>query len=374
MNKRLVLAAGLLAGTIIGAGIFSLPYIVGRLGVWLGLFYLAAFALVYFLVHFMYAELVLEEGPGHNFFHLAGKYFSKSAQTFSGIVILGELAMTLTIYLILAPVFMHLFLGLGGSAAMFLFWAVGSLLIFVKLGWLGRFESLDVFCILAVVFILVGASGFSFGNLPSLPQSVDWSLWLLPFGPLLFALSGRPAVTKMVEEYRKAESEGAGFSLERAVAWGTFVPAVLYAVFALAVLAVNPLVGPDTVTGLGLSPVLAAALGVLGFVAIWTSYSMMGLNLHEILAQDLKWPKRASGLFVVLLPLALYILGFRDFLGTIGVAGGLFLALEGIFIIAMWRRAFAGNKWRRVSILLYLIFLAAIAYQVVNSLYGVFAL
>jgi len=363
MSKRLFLAAGLLAGTIIGAGIFSLPYIMGRLGVWLGLFYLAAFALVYFLIHFMYAELILEEGLGHNFFHLADKYFSKPARFFSDIVILGELAFTLTIYLILAPVFMNLFVELSGSAALLVFWVIGSALLFVKLDWLGRAESLDVLCILAVIFILVGVSGFSFGNIPTLPQSAGWSLWFLPFGPLLFALAGRPAVTKVVEEYRRAKSEGAGFSLRGAIAWGTFVPAVLYAVFAVAVLAVNPAVGPDTITGLGLSPILAAALGILGFIAIWTSYSMIGLNLHEILSQDLKWPKRASGLMVILLPMALYFSGFRDFLGTIGIAGGLFLALEGIFIIAMWRRAFKGSRWTLPAGFLYLVFIASIAYQ-----------
>ena len=366
MNKRLVLAAGLLAGTIIGAGIFSLPYIVGRLGVWLGLFYLAVFALVYFLIHFMYAQLVLEEGPGHNSFHLADKYFSKPTRVLSDIVILGELAITLTIYLILAPAFMNLFLGFGGSTTLLIFWVIGSVLIFIKLDWLGRAESLDVFCILAVVLILAGASGFDFGNVPALPRAADWSLWLLPFGPLLFALSGRPAIAKVVEEYRRAESEGAGFSLKRAVAWGTFVPAILYAVFAVAVLAVNPLVHEDTITGLGLSPVLAAALGILGFITVWTSYSMIGLNLHEIFVQDLKWPKRVSGLLVVLLPMALYLLGFRDFLGAIGIAGGLFLALEGIFIITMWRRAFKESRWFLPAGFLYIVFLASIAYQAVK--------
>lgn len=360
------MAAGLLAGTIIGAGIFSLPYIMGRLGVWLGLFYLAAFALVYFLIHFMYAELVLEDGPGHNFFHLADKYLSKPTRIFSDIVILGELAITLTIYLILAPVFMNLFMGFSGPVAMFVFWIIGSILIFVKLDWMERAELLDVFCILAAVFILVGVSGFNFGNVPVFPQIPDWSLWLLPFGPLLFALAGRPAITKVVEEYRRAKSEGAGFSLKSAVAWGTFAPAVLYAVFMIAVLAINPSVGPDTITGLGLSPTLAAALGILGFVAVWTSYSMIGLNIREILVQDLRWPKRASGLMVILLPMVLYVSGFRDFLGTIGIAGGLFLALEGIFIITMWRRAFRKSRWMLPAGILYLIFIASIVYQAIK--------
>ncbi len=360
------MAAGLLAGTIIGAGIFSLPYVVGRLGVWFGLFYLAAFAAVYFFIHFMYAQLVLKEGPGHNFSRLAERYFSKPARIFSGIVVLCELAITLTIYLILAPTFINLFLGLNGSVAMFVFWIIGSVLIFVKLDWLGKIESLDIFCILAVIFILIGVSGFNFGNLPVLPKISNWSLWLLPFGPLLFALAGRPAITKVVEEYRRAESEGAGFSLKSAVAWGTFLPAVLYAVFVLAVLAVNPNVGPDTITGLNLSPILSVALGILGFIAIWTSYSMIGLNLHEILNQDFKWPKRASGLLVILLPVVLYLLVFRDFLGTIEVGGGLFLALEGILIVSMWRRAFEGSRWSAWAGLLYLVFLASIVYQVVK--------
>ena len=63
--KDKILAISVLSGTIIGAGVFALPYVFARTGFWLGLVYLAVFGLVYFFVHLMYAELLRKYGGRH---------------------------------------------------------------------------------------------------------------------------------------------------------------------------------------------------------------------------------------------------------------------------------------------------------------------
>ena len=38
-------------------------------------------------------------------------------------------------------------------------------------------------------------------------------------------------------------------------------------------------------------------------------------------------------------PLFLYFMGFQNFLKLVGLAGGVFVGLESIFVVLMWRKA-----------------------------------
>ena len=67
MYKNFILPAGLLAETIIGAGMFALPYVFQKSGIGLGLFYLFFFGLVSILIHLMYADIILRTSENHRF-------------------------------------------------------------------------------------------------------------------------------------------------------------------------------------------------------------------------------------------------------------------------------------------------------------------
>src|SRR3989344_1827230 len=286
MNRELFSASSLLAGTILGAGIFSLPFVVGQLGFALGLFYLLAFGAVYAVLHLMFARLIMKEGPGHNFLHLTEKFFSRPLKIFADLVIIGETVFTLLVYLILVPAFVKLVFPAGDIWIVLAFWSIGSAFIFVKLGWLGWTEFLDVICVLAIIAAIFFLGGLHFENIPLFSSSrpaIPFA-WLLPLGPFFFALYGRSAITKMIEIHTRAVSAGREFSLKKAVWLGTFVPVGLYIAFTAIVLAFNPNVGPDTISSLSrLSPLLSGVLALAGFITLWTSYFMIGLNFKDIL-------------------------------------------------------------------------------------------
>jgi amino acid permease len=368
MNKRLLLAIGLLAGTIIGAGIFSLPYIFSRLGIMSGLLYLVFFTLVYFLIHLMYAR-VLELNPGrHQFFYLAHHYLPSFWGGLASFIILAELLLVLAVYLTLAPIFIQLVLPINSLNALLIFWLLGSAFIFMRLSLLGLAEAAGTIGILAIIFLIFFAGG---NNVLAVPKfrPIDVGLFFLPFGPLLFSLAGRPAIHKVVEEHRVAALSRQGFSLGRAIFWGTAIPAMIYFLFVLAVLRLNPYVSPDTISSLGfLSPELLGILGVLGFITLWTSYFMIGANIKDILRIDLKWAPTPAALFVLVVPLGLYFGGLNNFLAVVSLTGSIFLALEAIFVIAMWRRAFPNNPWRNIVLVFCLVFLTAMAYEILAFL------
>lgn len=365
MNKKFLLSVGLLAGTIIGAGIFSLPYVFSKLGILPSILYLGSFAFVYCCIHWMYAELIQKHYGKHEFVYLAEQYLPKAVAAIASFVILVELIFVLVVYLTLAPSFFSLAFGLKNLPAVLVFWFLGSAFIFARLKIIERAELLGVLSILFIVALVFFAGRGSFENLKFF-QSFKSAFLFLPFGPLLFAFSGRPAISRMIDEFKKSEKSGKPFCLKRAVFLGTLVPAIVYLFFVIVVLRLAPDVLPDALSSLGFLPVwILRLLGFLGIITIWTSYFMLGINVREILKEDSKKPVWFGVFAAVFLPLLLYFLGFNNFLGVISFTGGVFLALEGIFVLAMWQKAFR-SKWRYASFLLYPVFFIALGYGVIS--------
>lgn len=364
--KEFLLGSGLLAGTIIGAGIFSLPYVVNQIGLITGIFYLIFFAFVYFFVYLMYAALIKTSEEEHRFFYLAEKFLPRGFAGLASFIILAGLILTLTIYLILAISFLNLIVEIPRLLALFLFWLLGSVFIFLKVNWQGTVEIFGTLAILAIVILIFFSGGASFPATP-LFKELDLTKILLPFGPLLFAYAARVAISKVVDEYRLAKSKGRGFSLNKAIFFGSFLPALVYLIFVFGVLRLAPDVSPEAISSLRfLSPAIIFLLSILGVLTLWTSYFMIGSDVRETLKYDLKTPNWLSSLVVLILPVALYLVGFQNFLVVLSFTGGVFLGLEGIFIITMWRRAFLQNRWHLMSWPLYAVFVAALVYQIVS--------
>ncbi|OGG37992.1 hypothetical protein A2127_02245 [Candidatus Jorgensenbacteria bacterium GWC1_48_12] len=360
--KGFTLSVGLLAGTIIGAGIFSLPYVINQIGLIAGVFYLAFFAFVYFLIFLMYAALLQTSEEEHRFIFLARKFLPKHLAGFASLTAVLDLIFTLTVYLILAVSFLGLITDLPPLVALTAFWFFGSVFIFAKLSFQGAAEVLGTLAILAIVVLVF----FSGSGLPDVPlfREINFDKLLLPFGPLLFAYAGRVAISRIIGEYRKEKSAGRPFSMKKAILAGTFLPTVVYLIFVFGVLRLAPDVSPEALSSLSFLPSsVLSLLGALGILAVWTSYFMIGADVRENLKYDLKIPKWVGSLVVLVFPLALYFAGFQEFLTVLSLTGGVFLGLEGIFIIAMWRRAFPSHRLRHFVFPLYLVFFLALIYS-----------
>lgn len=369
MNRNFILAASILAGTTIGAGIFSLPYVVSRIGLVTGFFYLIFFALIYFAVYLMYASVLRTRSGRHDFSYFADLYLPQIVSKFASLAILTETVFVLTIYLILAPTFLSLVTEIGPFAAVLIFWLLGSIFIFASLASQGITELLGILAIIFVVLVVIILGGGSGFNVPFF-KSMDVPSFFLPFGPLLFSFAARVAVSRMIDEERVAKRAGRPFSFKGAVFLGTFVPALVYFLFVLGILGFSPNVTPEALDSLeGLPAPLLAIFGFLGLVTIWTSYFIIGANFKEILVEDKKVRPWIAALLVLVLPLGLYFMGLRDFLPVLSFTGSVFLGLEGIFLIAIWRRAFPNHPWKWVSLPLYLVFWVALIYAIFSAVF-----
>jgi len=362
-NGRLILAAGTLAGTIIGAGIFALPYVVARVGLGTGLFYLFGAFLVYYAMHRMYAAAVVARGDGRQFSSLAHAYFPRWGAHMAALAIFLELVFVLVVYLALAPAFLALIAPLSSPASVLLFWVFGSFFIFVRLAWQGAAELGGTLIIAGIAALVFAAGGAALPSVPWFSSSEPLS-WFLPLGPLLFSFSGRPALHAVVAEWRDARAAGNGFSLGAAVTLGTAIPAVLYAVFVFAVLRIAPEVSPEALDSLTmLPPWLLATLGVMGIVTLWTSYFMIGTNVRDILHLDWRVPAWAAAAIVLTVPLLIYTLAFGAFFDALSFTGNIFLGLEGLLVVFLWRKVFPAHRFRALAFPVGIVFVTAIVYE-----------
>jgi amino acid permease len=345
---------GLLSGAIIGAGIFSLPaaFNIGGLGI--GLIYLLMGVLVYSLVYAMYGDVILMTPGEHRFVGFVKYYFGKFFSGLAVVMAIVQSILVLTIYLILSVSFVRLvFPELSEIAAVLIFWAVGSAVIFLSLKRLIMSEFLitaGIILIVGIIFFLGFFSGMNgLVNLGQVPKFGSGLALLLPLPIVLFSFGGRAAIVSLVRNFQQKR----GFLkfddyklLKKTIIVAVMVPAIVYVFFVLGVLAISPAVSDDAISGIKdlVSPIILLLIGALGLFSLWSSYFVNGLNINESLGYDLKFAKLARVFLVVLAPLMLYFWGLRDFLGLIGFIGGVFLSLEGIMIILLFFSAKKRNK------------------------------
>jgi amino acid permease len=339
-HPSIIAAIGMLAGGIIGAGAFSLPYVFDRAGVATGSILLVIATIAYSGLHLAYADIIRGTPGEHRFVGYVRRYLGIKTSYLGICMAVIEMVFVLTIYLVLSISFTQLlFPTLSSEFALVLFWIAGSTTMFMKLRRLAFAESLVTVGIIAIIGALSVAAMPWLGGSGNASAPLSSGTILLPLSAILFSLSGRVAIPPLVHYL----SAGPAVSrrIRTAVVLGTALPAVLYGIFVMAIIALSGSVSPDAVSGIQgvISPWLLGAVGVLGLLTLWSSYILVGVDVSDTLKYDLQLPIWLRLFIVMIVPPLLYVMGFNNFIGLIAFVGGIFLALEGAFIVLMWRKA-----------------------------------
>ena len=351
----MILPIGLLVSAIIGAGMFSLPFVFNQIGLTTGLIYLACLTVVITAIHLMYGDIILRTAGHHNFVGYARIYLGKLAANLAILMTVLEMIVILVIYITLSVSFLRLLIdsNIAGTIEGLVFWFLGSVAVFwslKKIAWIESLTSFGLFCVVLFIFwfavnhnILISTNYFS---------QFKFSDFFFPIGPILFALTGRIGVMEVVKYFAPARPIK---KIKKIIIWGTIIPAAIYALFAIGVLMLTSSITEDGIGGLVgiLPPILLLAIGVFGILELWTSYVAVGADVHNILRDDLRVSRKIANFFIIFLPLAFYLFNFGGLIFWISLAGGVFLALEGIFITVIWLKI---NRWSG-SWLVFLVFL-----------------
>lgn len=358
--RETVLPAGLLASSIIGAGIFALPFVFSEAGLLVGIGYLVIFTAVFTTIHKMYAEIIKNTPGKHRFVGYAEIYLGRKGFWAGTVVTVIGFILILTVYIILAGGFLELVIPLFAmGGAPYLFWALGSLAIILSLKRLASFEFLVTLAIGLIILVLFGAGVLRGGGL-DIPV-VNVQNLFLPYGVILFALSGRAAISTLWDYYKRNKLPIK--KLSGAIAFGTAAPAALYILFVVGVLLLSGgSVSQDSLSGLtGVHPYILILSGTLGVLALWTSYFFLGLEVRDIARYDLHVGSKIAIAGVVFAPIILYMLGLNNFIELVGISGGIFGAAEIAMVVFMYSKM---KSWNLLRVSLAFVFITGAIYEI----------
>ncbi len=335
MLSRILRDAGVVVAATIGAGIFALPYVFIKAGLWTGIFYLIIMSAVIIFAHILYWRTLESAGGERRLLGFAKNYLGTSWFSVGFVAVVAGLILALVIYIILGGRFLRIFIpSLSEQIAAILFWLASVLPLLFKEKKIVFLETLGALCIAVAIFYI-----FSGGGWRGFPNALAWDIndLFLPFGVILFSLAGWTAIEPLYVSSQRGGSSGPYW--KQSLALGTIASAALYLVFVFGVLGTAPWVAPDTISGfLGVPGWQKFVLAVLGLFAIWTSYEPIALEIKHALQNDLKWKRVPALVFVAFAPLILVFAGLDDFLKVVGLAGGVFLSLQYLLILLVARR------------------------------------
>ncbi len=366
---RSVYGVSILAGTVIGAGLFSLPYIATVVGIKLMFVYIIILGSISLLVHLLLGKVSLETPdfmrlPGFVKHHLG----TKAQKVAYGSAVFGLLGAILA-YTILGGEFLKSMMSskFGGEVVIYtlLYFAFASYFIYFGIKAISKIQFIGIlsFFVLLIGVLIHGWDSMSISNILYIREGT-FDLFL-PYGVILFAFCGTALIPE-VEEVLKDDKN----KLPKVITAGILISIIISVVFMLLVISItgentteNALGGLNGVLGNG-----AVFLMLLfGVVATFTSIITMGLTLKKVIWYDLGLNKNIAWSITCLIPISLFLIGARDFIAVIGIVGAVMFAVDAILIFFMYEKI-RSKKVRIITYPLIVVFVVGIIYELLYFL------
>jgi len=368
--KHYIFPVVTMVGSIIGVGFLSLPYIARNVGVWPMFFYLVILGGIVLFVHLIFSEVSLHTPDHKRYPGFVGYYFGPVAKIFVLFFgIIGALTVLLS-YLLVGGKFLSTMLTpvFGGPTLVYvlIYFAVASFFIYKDVKIISKFDLFAiVFLLITLLVIFISASSkIQFPQLAREHWSLGFENFLVPYGPIMFALWGIgfiPEIEEMVRGRKK--------TLKSIIIAAFAIIAVFYLGFTALVVGISGFQTSDSaLTGLQnfLSPGIFALALSLGVVTTLIAFIAQGVLLKQVLMLDLKIKEFPAWLIVCGIPLGLYLWGFHSFIPLISFVGGFLLGIDGILIALMYLKI-GGRKI--IAYPLIIMFIIGAMYSLFNTPY-----
>ena len=365
-TQKIIYALSILSGTIIGVGIFSLPYITSRVGSLIMLGYFLVLGGLVILVTLCFGELSLRTPDFKRLPGFAKIYLGNWGKRIALISTILGLSGASLAYLIVGGKFLETLLSpiFGGNNFLytFIYLILGAVLIYFGIKAIAKVEfwGFVLFFITLILIFFRAQSQFLLKTENLFLTSQGGNLFL-PYGAVLFSLWGAALIPEVEEALR-----GRKDLLKKIIPIAILIPILVYLFFIYLILGIT---GAQTTESAltGLRDFLGdgiVSLGLFfGVLVTLTSFITLGLTLEKVFWYDLKIEKNLAWLITCLIPFILFLVGFKDFIGVIGLVGGVMLGIDGILILLMYQKIKPRKKFLIYP--LTLIFLAGIIYEII---------
>ena len=345
-----VTAVGVIAGMIIGSGVFALPYAVSRSGLgWsLASALIAFFAILW--IHGAYGEIAANSSedhrlPGYVRAHIGAAFgrIETAAQIFAFNAIL-------LVYAILGGKFISAIFGNASNGTLLFFAASAAIFLFGTIRTIGFLNFILSMPLIAAT-LWISWLALHYGSVPNI-INIQGGAPFFSFSVFLFSLAGLSVIADAKGVFAPLETKSlTGFAtsenlfdrrrgLRSAITAGTTLPFVLYIFFIVAVLALSgSAVTEEALEGLrqAVGDGVVRVGSFVGLLAVFTSFLALGYDLRKVYELDMRIPSFLSVVLVIATPLLLFIAGLVNFIALMSLVGGFFVALDGIFVVLILR-------------------------------------
>ena len=329
-------AVAVMVGYVIGVGMFSLPFLTSRAGILVFFILIIFFGLVQYLLHLIYANLIIATEGYHRLPGYAEIYLGKAGKILTFIAkTIGNYGALLA-YIIITGIFLNQLLSatFGGNEFIYasLLFILEAGIVFFGIGMIARAEFFMTILLLLVIFFVFvkGSSVMEISNF----TVINWKYFLLPYGAMLFAIDGVGSLPIVVKLLRRQKE-----SIKSVVRIGTFVPVAVIALFTLVILGISGnQTTPDALSGIKaiLNDGVVLFSLIFGVLTMVTSFLVVAESIKETLWWDFKVNKHLSWALAVFLPYILYVLGLKNLINVISFAGGVAGSLSAIILILIF--------------------------------------
>lgn len=305
----------LIVGTLVGAGVLSLPYAASKVGLLPAISILFGVMLLTLSTALIVLKLSAEQG-GAQMSNIAKGSLGQAGgwMMFLSIMLMGFGAFLAYISGI-GTLFTALF-GINEVIGALLFWILASTIIYKGLEASGKTELIMSFLLL-LIFIGVTAMLTPHASVQKALYT-DFSGIFSMIGVVIFAFGSHtiiPDVYRGIGSYKKTKN---------VIILAFLIPTAIYAVFMITFLMVFGKNTPEIATQ-GLESIYnewGAIIGnILPLIAITTSYIGLGLAQQSNSKEFLKIKKPTAWALTVVPPLVIYLLGVRNFADVLSFSG-----------------------------------------------------
>ncbi len=340
MNKALFLSSAQLMGGLIGAGLFSLPFLLSSAG-WLPfLIIIIVFGVAVTFLHLFFAEVILRTEKVGTLSMYAKKYLSKPIGKIISVITVLGIGGALSVYVILSGILLSIvFTSLEISPIyLSLFFVIVVSFIFLKKRQSFPAGEFFLTAFLFLAMFLIASVAMPFVDWQEI-SSFDWRyIFMLP-GVVLFSLIGWDTLPSINRVLKKA---GQQKKIGRIIICSITIVILSYFLFSLSFTGI----GEDVyqwqnvdISSFPLGGLFIILIAVVGFLISVVSFLGLANYLKVSLINDFHLPASIAFSLIIFVPLLLLISGFDGFTVLIGIVGTLMGAIEGIVIIILFCRA-----------------------------------
>lgn len=338
INKNYFHALATMIGYVVGVGMFGIPFLAVKSGLFPFVFLLIGLALIQYLVHVIYANIIIATPSEHLLPGYTGIYLGKSAKTIVFIANLFSNIGALLAYIIVNGIFLNQLLSpyFGGNEFFYatVMFVLEAIVVYFGIKMIAKFEMAMTAVLLFVIAMIVWR-GVPYVQAENF-TAINPLYFFLPYGALLFSLDGSgclPLLSKLLNKDKVA--------IKSVIRLGIAIPTIIILAFTIVIVGISGAsTSSDALSGVKSvidDGVVTMAL-IFGVLAITTSFFGVAESMRKILNWDFRINSTLSWAIAVFIPYILYFSGIKNLAAVISVVGSIGGGLASIALILIYRK------------------------------------